>query len=149
MNVTDIDDKIIKRARQNYLYDKYVSSLKSLDQLLEDQKLVLQNFKTKSEQITDVDTKNLFDNILIKMQSAIEDLVQAVSKTNSVEIENAKNNYLIQAKDPISDWRDKLEGNSITDNSIFEALPRYWEDAFHKDMTDLNVRLFKQIIKTV
>ena len=39
----------------------------------------------------------------------------------------------------ISDWLDSSLGSSVTDNSIFESLPRYWEGEFHKDMQDLNV----------
>lgn len=36
MNITDIDDKIITRARQNYLFDKYVSEKHSLPQVIKD-----------------------------------------------------------------------------------------------------------------
>lgn len=36
MNITDIDDKIIKRARQHYLYDKYVDEKRSLEQVIKD-----------------------------------------------------------------------------------------------------------------
>ena len=34
MNITDIDDKIIKRARQNYLYEKFVAESKPLEETL-------------------------------------------------------------------------------------------------------------------
>lgn len=40
MNITDIDDKIIKRARQNYLYEIYVKEKRTLDNLLDDAKSV-------------------------------------------------------------------------------------------------------------
>lgn len=40
MNITDIDDKIIKRARQNYLFDKYVAENHSLEVVLSDSKNV-------------------------------------------------------------------------------------------------------------
>lgn len=33
MNITDIDDKIIKRARQNHLYDNYVDQNHPLEQV--------------------------------------------------------------------------------------------------------------------
>ncbi len=35
MNITDIDDKIIKRARQNHLYESYVKQQRSTSSLLE------------------------------------------------------------------------------------------------------------------
>jgi cysteinyl-tRNA synthetase len=42
MNITDIDDKIIKRARQNYLYDEYLKQGHSLDKILDDSAKVLE-----------------------------------------------------------------------------------------------------------
>lgn len=44
MNITDIDDKIIKRARQNYLFEEYVKEKKSLEKVLDDSKLVKSQF---------------------------------------------------------------------------------------------------------
>ena len=41
---------------------------------------------------------------------------------------------LSEGKDLISDWLDSSLASSVTDNSIFESLPRYWEGEFHKDM---------------
>ena len=52
-----------------------------------------------------------------------------------------------KAKDPISNWVDAKEGANVTEHSIFEALPRFWEDEFHKDMTSLNVNLLCHEIK--
>lgn len=40
MNITDIDDKIIKRARQNYLFEKYASEKRSLQEVIIDAKQV-------------------------------------------------------------------------------------------------------------
>ena len=42
--------------------------------------------------------------------------------------------YHPSGKDLVSDWLDSSLGSSVTDNSIFESLPRYWEGEFHKDM---------------
>ena len=36
MNITDIDDKIIKRARTNHLYEQYLNNAHSIDQVLAD-----------------------------------------------------------------------------------------------------------------
>lgn len=40
MNITDIDDKIIKRARQNYLFEKYAEKEQPLEKVLSDAKKV-------------------------------------------------------------------------------------------------------------
>lgn len=45
MNITDIDDKIIKRARQNYLYEKYIEETHTLDEILDDAKSVMCTFE--------------------------------------------------------------------------------------------------------
>lgn len=51
MNITDIDDKIIKRARQKYLYANYITEEKELSQTLTETKaamdLLLQKAKVK------------------------------------------------------------------------------------------------------
>ncbi len=41
MNITDVDDKIIRRARQNHLYEEYVKAAPSLEKVLEDANTVL------------------------------------------------------------------------------------------------------------
>nr|CAH7726849.1 unnamed protein product [Callosobruchus chinensis] len=41
MNITDIDDKIIKRARQNHLYEKYVNEKHSLENVIADARKVI------------------------------------------------------------------------------------------------------------
>lgn len=141
MNITDIDDKIIKRARQNYLYDKYKQGAGALPALLDDQREVLEDFKRTCEKNTDPDKRVMLEKTLAKMNAAVEQLEQAVSAGDAVKVEEAKLNYLTEAKDPIADWIDKREGDQVTENSIFEALPRYWEDEFHNDMRSLNVSI--------
>lgn len=64
MNITDIDDKIIKRARQNYLYERYVSSSVSLEQILNDHKQVLDQLNDVIAKNTDPDKKTLLAKTL-------------------------------------------------------------------------------------
>lgn len=64
MNITDIDDKIIKRARQNYLYDQYVASSASLEQILNDHKQVLDQLNDVIAKNTDPDKKTLLARTL-------------------------------------------------------------------------------------
>lgn len=44
MNITDIDDKIIKRARQNYLFEKYAAKEQPLEKVLSDAKKVIRAY---------------------------------------------------------------------------------------------------------
>lgn len=66
MNITDVDDKIIKRARQSYLYEKYVNSSITLEQLLEDQKHVLDTFNENLSATTDPDKKVMMEGMLVQ-----------------------------------------------------------------------------------
>jgi len=141
MNITDIDDKIIRRARQNHLFDEYAAEAQKLplDELLGQQKEVLQRFQDTCAKNTDPDKKIMLDKTLQRMNDAVEALTKAVGKGDEREISEKRLLYLNEAKDPISDWLDSLKGAQINDNAVFEALPRYWEDQFHNDMKSLNV----------
>lgn len=66
MNITDVDDKIIKRARQSYLYEKYVNSSVTLEQLLKDQKFVLDAFNENLRATTDPDKKVMMEGMLLQ-----------------------------------------------------------------------------------
>lgn len=63
----------------------------------------------------------------------------AIKSGNANSIETAKLNFLQQSKDAFADWLDRKFGSTVTENSIFEKLPRFWENEFHKDMNALNV----------
>ncbi|XP_017033305.1 cysteine--tRNA ligase, cytoplasmic [Drosophila kikkawai] len=141
MNITDIDDKIIKRARQNHLFEEYASGAEKLplDQLLGQQKEVLVRFQATCAKNTDPDKKVMLDKTLQRMNDAVDALTKAVSKGDSKEISEKRQHYLNEAKDPISEWLDSQKGAEINDNAVFEALPRYWEDQFHNDMKSLNI----------
>lgn len=64
MNITDIDDKIIKRARQNYLFEQYATATVSLEQLLADHKAVLEQLDEVIAKNTDPDKKTLLARML-------------------------------------------------------------------------------------
>lgn len=76
------------------------------------------------------------------MEQAIASLKDAVKSNDEEKIEAAREQLVIDARDPICDWLDVKLGATVTDNAIFNNLPRYWEEQFHKDMDALNVSLF-------
>lgn len=142
MNITDIDDKIIKRARQQHLYAQYVanSNTLSLEQILDDQKQVMDMFTESVLANTDADKKIMLDGLLLRLTAAVDALTAAVQSKDSLAIDAARQGFLKDATDPISNWLDARLGGDVTEQSIFEKLPRYWEDEFHNDMTALNVQ---------
>ncbi|XP_062563405.1 cysteine--tRNA ligase, cytoplasmic [Armigeres subalbatus] len=139
MNITDIDDKIIKRARQNFLYERYVERTTSLETLLEDNKEVMEAFQGNLVKTTDPDKKAMMERMLEKLTVAVDNLTIAVKSGEKDKVTDAQRQFLEDSKDPLSDLLDKKEGASVSENSIFETLPRFWEDEFHKDMDALNV----------
>lgn len=139
MNITDIDDKIIKRARQNHLYENYVAANHSFEKILADTKMSEDLLMNELKTVTDPDKKSMMTVVSQKISKAIA-AVEASAKAD--DSENLKENMkalLKEARDPISNWLDKTEGANISEHSIFSVLSRFWESAFHKDMEALNV----------
>ncbi|KAI1297852.1 Cysteine--tRNA ligase, cytoplasmic [Halotydeus destructor] len=131
MNITDIDDKIIRRARQNYLFEKYLEiALEGkihLDKVLEDIQLGSTDLRESLDKETDVDKKTMLMKTIEKVE-----VVLATHANNVQEL-------IMGSKDVLSAWLDKTSGYEVTDNSIFESLPREYESYFFEDMAALNV----------
>lgn len=132
MNITDIDDKIIMRARQQYLYDQYVIKESCISDILVDVRTALATYVEKSKLATDPDKKKLHEQTISKT-------LDAIKNAENDKSESARTNLLNNVKDVLSNWLDALHGSEVTDNSIFRSLPRYWEEEFYKDMQALNV----------
>jgi len=135
MNITDIDDKIIIRARQQHLFTKY-SSDASLDQskLLTDAIESQKALQKKYDGETDPDKKIMLEKQNMKTLAAIELLEKSSPLTDDI-----KNQVLTDCKDTISTWLDKQFGSTVSDNSIFSSLPQFWEKEYFSDMEALNV----------
>ncbi|KAJ8914589.1 hypothetical protein NQ315_017294 [Exocentrus adspersus] len=139
MNITDIDDKIIKRARQNYLFEKYASEKRSLEEVISHAKQVLESFAEKSKKTTDPDKKQMYEKLLIRLSQSVEELESAVKSGDASKVADAQQKFVKECRDPLSDWLDTKYGSTVRDNAIFSSLPRHWEEEFHKDMDSLNV----------
>ena len=140
MNITDIDDKIIKRARQNHLYEQYLAKKLPLEQVLEDCNSVLLQFAKVVEETTNEDKRKMQEKLFNTLKSSISNVADAVK--NGKNVEEAQQKLLQDAKDLLSDWLDKQHGKEITQNEIFAKLPKYWEEKYHQDMDALNVSKF-------
>uniref|UniRef100_A0A8B9LAJ8 Cysteine--tRNA ligase, cytoplasmic n=1 Tax=Astyanax mexicanus TaxID=7994 RepID=A0A8B9LAJ8_ASTMX len=153
MNITDIDDKIIKRARQNHLLVQYRAKKPSASQILQDVLTyrkhpvlilmlfsVFQPFQVKLAETTDPDKKQMLERLDTAVTTALTPLQGAIqSKAPDAAIQKQAEVLLEEAKDLLSDWLDSQFGSQVTENSIFSLLPKYWEGEYHKDMDALNV----------
>uniref|UniRef100_A0A0B6Y7U9 Cysteine--tRNA ligase, cytoplasmic n=1 Tax=Arion vulgaris TaxID=1028688 RepID=A0A0B6Y7U9_9EUPU len=127
MNITDIDDKIIVRARQNYLMQKYIESNHSPEQVQQDVAAAIKLLDSKISSETDPDKHNMLTKVKEKVMALVD------------SGDAGKNVRLDEIKDILAPWLDKHKGSKLTDNDIFSDLPKYWEEEFHKDMEALNV----------
>ncbi|XP_076805672.1 cysteine--tRNA ligase, cytoplasmic-like isoform X1 [Clavelina lepadiformis] len=134
MNITDIDDKIIKRARQNYLLEQYKEKSLDLKQALEDVTSAMENFDKKLKETNDPDKLAMMERMNVQGMSCLTYLKSVEDITKDV-----KEKILSDCKDPLSNWLDAKYGCSVADNSIFSALPQHWEKDYFEDMDALNV----------
>nr|XP_046200949.1 cysteine--tRNA ligase, cytoplasmic-like [Oncorhynchus gorbuscha] len=140
MNITDIDDKIIRRARQNYLLEQYREKKPAAAQVLQDVLSARGPFQAKLAETTDPDKKQMLERLDSAVAAALGPLQGAVeSKAGEADVQRLAQVLLEKAKDLLSDWLDAQFGSQVTENSIFSLLPKFWEGEYHSDMDALNV----------
>ncbi|XP_061563677.1 cysteine--tRNA ligase, cytoplasmic-like [Cololabis saira] len=140
MNITDIDDKIIKRARQNHLLDQYKQKQPGPAQILQDVLSARGPFQQHMAATTDPDKKQMLERLDAAVAAALTALQTAKAGGAGDEaLQPLAQVLLDQSKDLLSDWLDKQFGSQVTENSIFSTLPNYWEGEYHKDMEALNI----------
>ncbi|XP_039872679.1 cysteine--tRNA ligase, cytoplasmic-like isoform X2 [Simochromis diagramma] len=140
MNITDIDDKIIKRARQNYLLDQYKEKQPQAAQILQDVLSARTPFQAQLASTTDPDKKQMLERLDSAVTASLQPLQAAMESKAADEVIRPLAHVLLEnSKDLLADWLDKQFGSHVTENSIFSLLPKYWEEDYHKDMKALNV----------
>ena len=137
MNITDIDDKIIKRARQNHLYEEYLSKNHPLETVLDDCNAVMEHFAQVVEKTENVDKRAMQEKLFNTMNISVKNVKEVIEKGQNTS--EAQRQLLIDAKDLLSDWLDKKHGAGVSENEIFSKLPRFWEEKYHEDMEALNI----------
>ena len=150
-NVTDIDDKIIIKARQEHLYEQYLAKHAKVDE--EFKKLVLeslQDYVSKNlPEYTDGDITTGFtkwvsgqDVKQIGLTNAKFPMhVKAVMATLNALTEEAMSyeEFTTAVKDVVVAKLDKDLGSTVTDPAVFRKCSSYWERQYDLDMLKLNV----------
>ncbi|VDN98580.1 unnamed protein product [Rodentolepis nana] len=126
MNITDIDDKIIKRARQHYLISNYFESASSVAQVKQDIREAIKLLDEKSKTHPEPDQRDYLKREVIRLKILLTSRITVTS-------------LLSGAQDALANFLDSKFGSSISDFKIFEALPRRIEKEFLGDMRSLNV----------
>lgn len=146
-NVTDIDDKIILRARQNYLFDEFAGKKSKEDAVVDVKKALLEylqkNIK-KADSIekfnvwyknADVDAEKLADPKFPMHITAVQNAAKALNEVEVIEDDV----FFKNVKDVVMPYLDGKYGSDVEDPEIFGKLPAYWEGQFDNDMKKLNV----------
>ncbi|XP_054163692.1 cysteine--tRNA ligase, cytoplasmic-like [Oppia nitens] len=128
-NVTDIDDKIIQRARQRYLFKQYSDNIgQNRQQFLIDINEAINQMKSKLDVETDMEKKNM----LTKLITNANEVINKTMDLNAILEHNC-------ISDVLSQWLDRIKGHEVNDNSIFQSLSRKFEDEYNEDMKALNI----------
>ncbi|EFR01300.1 cysteinyl-tRNA synthetase [Nannizzia gypsea CBS 118893] len=169
MNITDVDDKIITRGRQQHLYKQFSAEHPSMDQeLLDTAKAAYGAYITKNLPLVPVSTpthefkdtaENVYAAVLdgkplegnskagepeAKVKMYIKTLsvaAEALTVASTPDGNISVTTFYDKTQDILYPYLDTLKGSSIpgSDHSIFTRLTREYEDRFMKDVRDLNV----------
>jgi len=156
VNITDVDDKIILRARQNKLMKDYTrnalekknlaevkdyvqKSMLAMRQKLEGKIKEMEVPMPKDAPVKDVEKRQeALKEACFKLNQFmnVEAAVEKLEKEKSQSIDD-----LIKAShDALAAQLDKELGSSVTDHKIFEEHARRFEREFFEDMTALGVK---------
>ncbi|CAI5757104.1 unnamed protein product [Candida verbasci] len=150
-NVTDVDDKIIIAARQQYLFEEKV--LKQYNEisneLIESSREWLNYYieKNLNEFQGNVQTEFINWSNTVNAEEILKEkpkfkmyLKAAKLAHESIYNKNgALESFLNNIKDIALVSLDQQYGATVTDPKIFKKLPAYWEKRYNEDMAKLNV----------
>jgi cysteinyl-tRNA synthetase len=159
VNTTDIDDKIILRARQNELMRQLEEDASvDFEKLKSMAKEALEEAKAKSEEkrlaieaaVEEAKANNdsrarteqegLLEQHLVKMKNLDKDEANIVEACNVSSGGDARANLLKAAKSVLAEKLDREKGHLITDHAVFNAHARKYEREFMEDMEALGIR---------
>ncbi|SMN19749.1 similar to Saccharomyces cerevisiae YNL247W Cysteinyl-tRNA synthetase [Maudiozyma saulgeensis] len=148
-NVTDIDDKIIIRARQNFLFDNFTKDVANIDESIVSKvtdATMAYIVKNLNDQLPSIDE---FDKWAASLNVEDEKMknpkfpmhTTAVSNAISALKENRSDvtKFFNLSKDVLVPVLDKELGATVNDPEVFRKLPASWENDYNNDMAQLNV----------
>jgi cysteinyl-tRNA synthetase len=139
---TDIDDKIIKRARQEHLFNTYGESTLDIQKITSDVSQALDEYVKATLDETDPDKKTMRERSLEKIREVMDCVEKAIKESpDDQDLVSEQRQVLLEgSRDVMYDWLDKKRPqDQIFDNDVFAQFARKWENEYFKDMTALNV----------
>jgi len=153
MNITDVDDKIILKARRTHLFEKYIHENKNFSEklkqdVLESWKNYINGLKTKLQELINenqkltkekASEKKLLEEKLAIASDTLAKLSKNLEKGSQLSEEELKEIFQ-KSKDPLSILLDDRLGSTVTDTKIFRETASVYEAEFLEDMKRLGVR---------
>jgi len=147
INITDIDDKIILRSRQNKLFSDFVAETAGQDisvlkcavdeaVALMEKKLLAKKPEEPAAGAPEKDRVE-FEKLRQEHELKLSQLVDLKKKVASAAA--SREGLLEAARDPLMAKLDKDRGHTVSDHSIFDAHARRFEDEYFEDMDALGV----------
>ncbi|CAD7966915.1 unnamed protein product [Amoebophrya sp. A120] len=167
LNITDIDDKIILRARKNELLAEYLKKQREGKFLAANGATFVQDVEKILSEKNDDYFRTKKEKLVAEIQQQIETAVAKGWKPPSEEeqqeklekfklkqktfLETAEKTRVALEKkdfeaaasvlgDELKDWLDETVGSAVTDNMVFQRHARKFEASFWDDMAALGVR---------
>ncbi|KAJ7569164.1 hypothetical protein O6H91_01G064100 [Diphasiastrum complanatum] len=157
MNVTDVDDKIINRARRNHLLERYVKNVTKIHTVIEDVSLAFEEetrkqqkkiimTETELEKVSSSRQKEELDDKLRQENLKLHKLKQAREVFEKLKDEDLSTGNPLEillsgdVADVLASQLDAKEGATVTDHEIFRAHAARYENDFFEDMENLGVK---------
>ncbi|CAE7195594.1 CysRS [Symbiodinium natans] len=149
INITDIDDKIILRARQNKLFDDFskeaakmkLDELKQVVNTAVDLKGKKLEKKAPEKPAADAPAKDQqeYTTSLSEHELKLGQHKELQSKIQAAFESGKSSLILATARDVLMEKLDKERGHTVSDHSIFDAHGRHFEKEYFEDMDALGI----------
>ncbi len=163
VNITDIDDKIIMRARQNVLIENLIDdATKNGNLTLDEVKAMIgaavveagNKLEKKRQQIEEalkeatkkqdsrlrIEQEGLLDQQKLKVSNLESETAKIDAALKDTNISQDAKQLIMVSKSVLADKLDAEKGQLVTDHSVFIKHARYYEKEFMEDMEALGIR---------
>lgn len=130
-NVTDVDDKIIKRARQTFLFDNLLNETRKGNR---DREFVMNLIR---DGITLLQSRLGIEKDADKVKML--ERIMATAKGTVSDGKQTPESLVFNCKDVLLEILDIKHKHEVKDNDIFSSLPKKFEESYNEDMASLGV----------
>uniref|UniRef100_A0A7S3PD35 cysteine--tRNA ligase n=2 Tax=Aplanochytrium stocchinoi TaxID=215587 RepID=A0A7S3PD35_9STRA len=159
INITDIDDKIILRARQNKLIDDYLNDCAiGIEKVVEDVEKATTRFEEKLEKKekeleeplpedansrSRQEREDAINQLKLKKENFRNMLLNITAVKAHLEKKNVSEDkcaLVTAAREPLAAMLDVEKGHTVTEHAVFDAHTRKYEREYMEDMDALGIR---------